>query len=388
MNKSFTIKNFNVDPALFSAIVALLVLGVIMVSSASITLADNAIGEPHFFLFRHFGGIVIGLVGASVVVVIPSEFWFRLNGLLFLAAIALLLSVFIPGLGHTVNNSTRWLDLGPVTLQPSELARFCLLLYLCGYIVRRQTELNTTMIGFLKPMALIAVACGLLLKEPDFGATVVLTATSLCLLFVGGARLRDFLGCFVVTAGGLFYLARATTERLERLTTFLDPWADPFDGGFQLTQSLIAIGRGDWFGVGLGGSVQKLFYLPEAHTDFVFAVMAEELGFAGVTLTIILFGIVIFKAIAMGLRASKVGLPFQGLISTGIGLSLGFQVFINIGVNSGMLPTKGLTLPLISYGRTSVVVTLIMLGVLARSYHEIQLAVQDMSVRETRKKSP
>ena len=388
MNKNFTIKSFNVDPALFSAIVALLVLGVIMVSSASITLADNTIGAPHFFLFRHFGGIVIGLVGASVAVAIPSEFWFRLNGLLFLAAIALLISVFIPGLGHTVNNSTRWLDLGPVTLQPSELARFCLLLYLCGYIVRRQTELNTTMVGFLKPMALIAVACGLLLKEPDFGATVVLTATSLCLLFVGGARLRDFLGCFVVAGGVLFYLARATRERLERLTTFLDPWADPFDSGFQLTQSLIAIGRGDWFGVGLGDSVQKLFYLPEAHTDFIFAVMAEELGFVGVTLIIILFGIVIFKAIAMGLRASKVGLPFQGLISTGIGLSLGFQVFINIGVNSGMLPTKGLTLPLISYGRTSVVVTLIMLGVLARSYHEIQLAVQDMAVREARKKSP
>jgi cell division protein FtsW len=387
MNESFTIKNFNVDSALFSAIVALLVLGVIMVSSASITLADSRIGEPHFFLFRHFGAIVIGLVGAGVAVVIPSEFWFRLNGLLFLAAIALLISVFIPGLGHTVNNSTRWLDLGPVTLQPSELARFCLLLYLCGYIVRRQTELNTTTVGFLKPMALIAVACGLLLREPDFGATVVLTATSLCLLFVGGARLRDFLGSFVVAVSILSGLALTTRERLERLTTFLDPWADPFDTGFQLTQSLIAIGRGDWFGVGLGGSVQKLFYLPEAHTDFIFAVMAEELGFVGVTLTIILFGIVVFKAISMGPYASRLGLPFQGLISTGIGLSLGFQVFINIGVNAGMLPTKGLTLPLISYGRTSVVVTLIMLGVLARIYHEVQLAAQNMSVREARKKS-
>ena len=330
---------------------------------------------------------MIGLVGAGVAVVIPSEFWFRLNGLLFLAAIALLISVFIPGLGHTVNNSTRWLDLGPVTLQPSELARFCLLLYLCGYIVRRQTELNTTTVGFLKPMALIAVACGLLLREPDFGATVVLTATSLCLLFVGGARLRDFLGSFVVAVSILSGLALTTRERLERLTTFLDPWADPFDTGFQLTQSLIAIGRGDWFGVGLGGSVQKLFYLPEAHTDFIFAVMAEELGFVGVTLTIILFGIVVFKAISMGPYASRLGLPFQGLISTGIGLSLGFQVFINIGVNAGMLPTKGLTLPLISYGRTSVVVTLIMLGVLARIYHEVQLAAQNMSVREARKKS-
>ena len=387
MNESFRIKSFNLDPALFSAIVALLILGVIMVSSASITLADNTIGDPHFFLYRHFGAITIGLVGASIAIAIPTEFWFRLNGLLFLAAMALLISVFIPGLGHTVNNSTRWLDLGPVTLQPSELARFCLLLYLCGYIVRRQVELKTTLLGFLRPMALIAIACGLLLKEPDFGATVVLTATSLCLLFVGGARLQDFLGCFVIAVAILFGLAMTTRERLERLTTFLDPWADPYESGFQLTQSLIAIGRGDWFGVGLGDSVQKLFYLPEAHTDFVFAVMAEELGFVGVTLTIVLFGIVIFKAIAMGLSASKVGLPFQGLISTGIGLSLGFQVFINIGVNSGMLPTKGLTLPLISYGRTSVVVTLIMLGVLVRSYHELHLAAQDMSVREARKKS-
>ena len=387
MNESLKIKSFNLDPALFSAIIALLILGMIMVSSASITLADNTIGDPNFFLFRHFGAVVIGLVGASIAIAIPTELWFRLNGLLFLVAIALLISVFIPGLGHTVNNSTRWLDLGPVTFQPSELARFCLLLYLCGYIVRRQTELKTTLLGFLKPMALIAIACGLLLKEPDFGATVVLTATSLCLLFVGGARLRDFLGCFVIAVAVLFGLAMTTRERLERLTTFLDPWADPYESGFQLTQSLIAIGRGDWFGVGLGDSVQKLFYLPEAHTDFVFAVIAEELGFVGVTLTIILFGIVIFKAIAMGLNASKVGRPFQGLVSTGIGLSLGFQVFINIGVNSGMLPTKGLTLPLISYGRTSVVVTLIMLGVLVRSYHELQLAAQDMSVREARKKS-
>ena len=261
MNKSLSIKTFNFDPTFFSAVIGLLMIGSIMVSSASITMAENSIGNPHYFLFRHIGALGIGLMGAIIASITPTEFWYRTNGILLISAMMLLVSVEIPGLGHTVNNSTRWLDLGPVTLQPSELARFCLLLYLCGYIVRHQSELNTKMIGFIKPMAIISVACALLLKEPDFGATVVLTATSLGLLFVGGARLRDFFVSFLFAVAILGVLAMQTRERLERLTTFLDPWADPFESGFQLTQSLIAIGRGDLFGVGLGESVQKLFYL-------------------------------------------------------------------------------------------------------------------------------
>ncbi len=382
MNQNFAIRKFNLDPALFSAVTALLVLGTVMVSSASITLADSAMGEPHYFLVRHFGAVVIGCLAAVVAIVIPSEVWFRLNWLLLLAGIALLASVFLPSMGHTVNGSTRWLNLGPLSLQPSEPARLCLLLYLSSYVVRHQAELRATTLGFLKPMAIVALACALLLAEPDFGAAVVLTATSMGLLFVGGARLRDFFFSFLVAVGALSALALSSSYRLQRLTTFLDPWADPYASGFQLTQSLIAIGRGDWLGVGLGESVQKLFYLPEAHTDFVFAVLAEELGFIGVTLAIVLFGIVVLRAIALGPRASALGMPFQGLVCTGIGLTLGLQAFINIGVNIGMLPTKGLTLPLISYGRTSVVITLVSLGLLARIHHEVVIATRRAAARE------
>ena len=385
MNRSLGLKGFNLDPTLFSAVIALLVLGIIMVSSASITLADSEMGEPHYYLIRHFGAIAIGCLGAITAVAIPMESWLRLNGVLLFAAMALLASVFLPGFGLTANGSTRWLDLGPLTLQPSEPARVCLLLYLSSYVVRHQRELGTTMLGFLKPMALVALACMLLLAEPDFGATVVLTATSLGLLFVGGARLRDFFLFLLAAITTLSVLALNSGERLQRLTTFLDPWADVERGGYQLAQSLIAIGRGDWLGVGLGGSVQKLFYLPEAHTDFIFAVMAEEFGVIGTTLTIVLFGIVVFKAIAMGPRASALGMPFQGLVSTGIGLTLGLQAFINMGVNTGLLPTKGLTLPLISYGRTSVVVTLVALGLLARIHHEVVIAARRAAVREAGK---
>ena len=385
MNRSLGLKGFNLDPTLFSAVIALLVLGIIMVSSASITLADSEMGEPHYYLIRHFGAIAIGCLGAITAVAIPMEIWLRLNGVLLFAAMALLASVFLPGFGLTANGSTRWLDLGPLTLQPSEPARVCLLLYLSSYVVRHQRELGTTMLGFLKPMALVALACMLLLAEPDFGATVVLTATSLGLLFVGGARLRDFFLFLLAAITTLSVLALNSGERLQRLTTFLDPWADVERGGYQLAQSLIAIGRGDWLGVGLGGRVQKLFYLPEAHTDFIFAVMAEEFGVIGTTLTIVLFGIVVFKAIAMGPRASALGMPFQGLVSTGIGLTLGLQAFINMGVNTGLLPTKGLTLPLISYGRTSIVVTLVALGLLARIHHEVVIAARRAAVREAGK---
>ena len=289
MNRSLGLKGFNLDPTLFSAVIALLVLGIIMVSSASITLADSEMGEPYYYLIRHFGAIAIGCLGAIAAVAIPMESWLRLNGVLLFAAMALLASVFLPGFGLTANGSTRWLDLGPLTLQPSEPARICLLLYLSSYVVRHQRELGTTMLGFFKPMALVALACMLLLAEPDFGATVVLTATSLGLLFVGGARLRDFFLFLLAAITTLSVLALNSGERLQRLTTFLDPWADVERGGYQLAQSLIAIGRGDWLGVGLGGSVQKLFYLPEAHTDFIFAVMAEEFGVIGTTLTIVLF---------------------------------------------------------------------------------------------------
>ncbi len=377
MNRTATANEFHHDPWLFGAATGLLVFGTIMVSSASISLADGSMGEPHYFLSRHLVALAIGCAGALVAVRIPCQAWYRLSGFMLLAAFVLLASVFIPGMGHTVNGSTRWLSLGPLSLQPSDPARLCLIMYLCSYVVRHHERLRASSWGFILPMVVVALACVLLLAEPDFGAAAVLTATSLGILFIGGARLRDFIFCLLLAVGSMSALAVSSGYRLQRLTGFLDPWADPFASGFQLTQSLIAIGRGDWLGVGLGESVQKMFYLPEAHTDFVFAVLTEELGFAGGTLAIVLYGVVVYRAIAMGPRANAAGLPFQALLSTSIGITLGIQALVNIGVNTGLLPTKGLPLPLMSYGRTSVVVTLISLGLLARIHHEVVAASRD-----------
>jgi cell division protein FtsW len=378
MSSQFEVRGLEIDPGLTAAAIALLAIGSIMVGSASISLADRDMGEPLFFLGRHAGAVLLGCAAGLVVLAIPMQIWFRLNGLMLFGAMALLASVAIPSLGHTVNGSTRWLDLGPLTLQPSEPARVCLVLYLASYVVRHQKDMESSLLGFLKPMAVIGAACALLLAEPDFGAAVVLTATALGMLFLGGARLRDFVLAVTVAGGALVSLALSSSYRLQRLTGFMDPWADPYASGFQLTQSLIAIGRGEWLGVGLGDSVQKLFYLPEAHTDFVFAVLAEELGFVGATLVVGLFGVVIYKAISLGPRAAAAGLPYQGLVSSGLGLALGLQASINIGVNLGLLPTKGLTLPLISYGRTSAVVTVVALALLMRAYHEVRQAERRM----------
>jgi cell division protein FtsW len=386
MSHGLDIRGYNVDAPSLAALIALMVLGTVMVSSASISLADRDMGEPLYFLVRQLGALAIGCIAAVIVMLIPTEFWFRMNWLLLLGAIVLLVSVFVPGLGHTVNGSTRWLDLGPIMLQPSEPARICLTLYLASYVVRHQQDMGASLLGFLKPMLVVALACWLLLRQPDFGAAVVLTATSFGILFIGGARLRDFALCLVAAAGGLAALAMTSPYRLQRLLAFLDPWADPYASGFQLTQSLIAVGRGDWFGVGLGGSVQKLFYLPEAHTDFVFAVLAEELGFVGVTVTVLLFGVIVYRAITQGPKAAALGMPFHGLVSTGLALTIGLQAFINMGVNIGLLPTKGLTLPLISYGRTSAVITLITLGLLMRIQHEVQQAAVRDEARQQRRR--
>jgi cell division protein FtsW len=368
------VRGLNLDPALTAAAMALIAIGAIMVGSASISLADRDMGQPLYFLGRHAGAVLIGCAAGAVALVVPLKIWLRLNGLALLFAVVLLVCVLVPGLGHTVNGSTRWLVLGPLTLQPSELARLCLVLYVAGYIVRHQRDLERSLLGFLKPMAVIGGTSTLLLAEPDFGAAVVLTATTLGMLFIGGARLRDFSLALLVAGGALGSLAFSSSYRLQRLMGFMDPWADPYASGFQLTQSLIAIGRGEWLGVGLGDSVQKLFYLPEAHTDFVFAVLAEELGLVGATLVIGLFGVLVYKALSLGPRAAAVGLPYQGLVSSGLGLTLGLQASINIGVNLGLLPTKGLTLPLISYGRTSAVVTVVALALLMRAYHEVREA--------------
>jgi cell division protein FtsW len=356
------------DVTLICAVVGLIAMGTIMVTSASVSIVAD---EPLYYLVRHLGAIAVGLTCLALVVSLPTELWYRLSWLLLIAGLGALVLVLIPGIGHSVNGSRRWLLLGPITVQASEPARICFLLYLSSYAVRRSTELGASLNGLVKPLFVVAAAAILLLAEPDFGATVVLGATALTVLFVGGARLRD-LGLAVLVGGTvLTVLAFSADYRVVRLMSFRDPWADPFDTGFQLTQALMAIGRGEWGGVGLGESVQKLFYLPEAHTDFVFAVLVEELGFAGATLVLALFGIVIYRAITLGREAMLAGMHFQGLVATGIGVMLGFEAFVNMGVNSGLLPTKGLPLPLISYGRASTVVTLVALGFLLRIHHEL-----------------
>ena len=360
-----------IDPALAGATLGLVALGVVMVGSASVALADRVAGEPLYYLLQHVGALGAGLLCLLLAMAIPTDVWHRASALLLLLGIVLLALVLLPQFGDTVNGSRRWLDLGPLRVQASEPARLCVLVYLASYAVRHNADLTTSLKGFLRPMVIVAAACLLLLAEPDFGAAVVVVATSLGVLFVAGARLRHFGLTAAVAGGALGALALSSAYRVERLTAFLDPWGDPYASGFQLTNSLIAIGRGDWLGVGLGASVQKLFYLPEAHTDFVFAVVAEELGFAGSTVVIALFAVLVYRALVLGQRALDAGRQFQGLLCFGIGLMLGLEAFINIGVNTGLLPTKGLTLPLISYGRSSAVVTLAALGLLLRVAWEL-----------------
>jgi cell division protein FtsW len=276
----------------------------------------------------------------------------------------------VPGLGHLAKGGRRWLHLAGLNFQVSELARVLVLIYIASYAVRREAQLRESFLGLAKPLALLVCVGALLLGEPDFGAATVLFATGFALLFLAGARLR-YVTAMTVAAAGLFALATMFSGyRMRRLTGFLDPWSHPFTSGFQLTQSLIAIGRGQWFGVGLGDSVQKLFYLPEAHTDFLFAVLAEELGLAGVIVTLALFLMLAWRALQIARLAADAGLKFAAYLAAGFGLWLGIQAFINIGVNMGALPTKGLTLPLMSYGRSSLIVALAWVGLLLRVYHE------------------
>lgn len=363
-----------IDWVLAAAIVALLGIGLVMVSSASMSLAERDYGGPFYFFLRQCGAVGTGLACAWLMYHIPSALWERLGTLLALAAFVLLALVLMPGLGRTVNGSTRWLSIAGVNLiQVSEPARLLMLLYVAGYAVRRNRELRESFSGFVRPLGLSVLASALLLAQPDFGSALMLMLMTLAVLFVAGARLRDFFlcGAGVALAGGL--LAVAEPYRVLRLTSFMDPWRDPYDTGFQLTQSLIAIGSGQWLGLGLGGSVQKLFYLPEAHTDFLFAVIAEEFGLVGSFVIIALFGVITWRALLIAREAAVSERLYQASVAFGFAVWQAAQAFINIGVNMGVLPTKGLTLPLVSYGRSSMIVTLIGFGLLLRIDRENRL---------------
>jgi cell division protein FtsW len=369
----------HIDGVALSLVAAILLLGLVMVTSASISIASKDGGEAFSYLERQLVLCVIGCTLAALVFCVRTEYLEKLAWPLLLVALGLLFVVLIPGLGHVVNGSRRWIRLAGFNFQASELARVLTLIFIASYAVRREAELRSAALGLVKPMFLLGFVALLLLAEPDFGAASVLLITGFGVLFVAGARLRYVLLMAGVCAGALALLVLLVPYRMARVTSFLDPWADPFNSGFQLTQSLIAIGRGEWFGVGLGESVQKLFYLPEAHTDFLFAVLAEELGLVGVVITLALFIALVWRSFWIAQLASNAGLKFQAYLAAGFGLWLGFQALINIGVNMGVLPTKGLTLPLMSYGRSSMIVTLAWVGLLLRVYHEAMQANRGMA---------
>ena len=364
-----------IDKLLAFCSISLIVIGFVAMSSASIEFAAERYGNPFFHSYRYLFHLSLGLVAALLVYRIPMAFWQRTGWFWLLVAFTLLIAVLVPGIGREVNGSRRWLSLGPLTLQCSELAKVCVILYLAGYLVRRQDEIRDEWKGFIKPMAVLFVVTILLMLEPDFGATVVTLGTAFGMIFLAGVRLWQF--CLVILAAlaALVTLVVSEPYRMKRLTAYTDPWADQFDTGYQLTQSLIAFGRGEWFGVGLGNSIQKLFYLPESHTDFVFAIYAEEFGFVGALVLIALFCTLVMRILQIGRSAEQQGQQFSGFVAYGIALMLSGQIFINIGVNTGLLPTKGLTLPFLSYGGSSLIVCCALLGMVFRINQEVQLVL-------------
>lgn len=360
-----------VDSTMLILVASILLLGLVMVGSASINMSSKESGQPFGYLQKQLLLVLGGSVGASFVFMVPIARLEKLAKPLLLVAAGLLLLVLIPGLGMRINGASRWLRLPGFSFQVSEAARVLTLIYIAWYCVRFEDQLRKGPGAFIRAMGLLVLLSGLLLAEPDFGAATVLLVTGFGLLFLAGVQLRWVLSAMVVGAIGLWGLVLVSDYRMRRLKTFLDPWADPLKDGFQLTQSLIAIGRGEWFGVGLGASVQKLFYLPEAHNDFLFAVLAEELGLVGVLVTIALFLALAWRVLLLAKRAHQAGLKFHSYLAAGFGIWLGVQAFVNMGVNMGVLPTKGLTLPLMSYGRSSMIVALCWIGIIMRVHHEV-----------------
>jgi len=360
-----------IDWVFVGAISCLLLIGLVMVTSASLNVAEKLDADPLYFFERQVMSTLLGLTFGAALMFVPISIWQRFAPVILVVSFALLVIVLIPGIGHEVNGSRRWIRIGLLNFQPSEVARWLLLTYIAIFAVRHQTELRSSAQGFFKPLAVLLAAAVLLLFEPDFGAAVVLCVTGTAVLFVAGAQLRYLLAICAAGCAGIALLAVASPYRLERLIAFLDPWADPYNSGFQLTNSLMAIAQGWWVGVGLGSSVQKLFYLPEAHTDFVLAVIAEEFGLLGVTIVIAAFLALVLRSLRLSRLAADAGMPLHACLAAAFGVWLGLQAFINIAVNMGLLPTKGLTLPLLSYGRSSMLVTLAWAGMLLRVHHEV-----------------
>lgn len=369
-NQNPTPKFFSYDYPLLLTIVAIIFSGLLLLASASLAISEQHFHTPFHFFYHQVIYLIIGTAVAIFIMRIPLNFWEQIGGYLLIISMLLLIIVLIPGIGREVNGSIRWIGVGPIAIQVSEFTKFAVIIYIAGYLFRRQTEVQKSALGFIKPFVLIAIIATLLLLEPDFGAIVVITLAVLGMLFLAGARLWQFIILLIVAGAALGMLAISSPYRLARLTAFLNPWAHPFASGYQLTQSLIAFGRGGIFGVGLGSSIQKLFYLPEAHTDFLFAVLAEELGIIGQLAILGLFAFLVGRTMYLGRRAHQASETFAGYLAYGWGLLLGLQVIINVGVNVGILPTKGLTLPFMSYGGSSMLANCAIAALLLRIGHE------------------
>jgi cell division protein FtsW len=357
------------DRTLVWLMTLLLGLGIVMVYSSSIAIAEGgrATGyDPGYFLTRHALFVLVGIVFAILAFQVPLRLWQQAAPVLFMAGLVLLVLVLIPAIGREVNGSRRWISLYVLNLQPSELMKVFVVLYAADYTVRKAAFMHSLKRGFLPMFLVMLLTGGLLLREPDFGAFAVICVVAMGILFLGGMNWRLFAGLFVLLVIGFFFLIWTAPYRWQRIIGFMDPWSDPYGKGYQLSHALIAFGRGEWFGVGLGASVEKLFYLPEAHTDFLLAVIAEELGFVGVALIVIAFTWIVARAFAIGRRAAVLERYFSSLVAQGIGLWIGVQAIINMGVNMGILPTKGLTLPLLSFGGSALTTTCVALAILLR----------------------
>jgi len=357
------------DQGLVWVTLLLLGVGLVMVYSSSIAIAEGSRFsgyQPTYYLLRHGLFVAVSIAAAVAVFQVPLRLWQQAAPLLFLFCGALLVLVLFPGIGREVNGSQRWISLHFATLQPSELMKLAVVLYAADYTVRKAAHMDSLRKGFLPMFVVMLVVGWLLLREPDFGAFVVITVIAMGILFLGGMNWRLFAGLFVLLLAGFVLLIVTSPYRLQRIVGFMDPWADAYGRGYQLSHALIAFGRGEWLGVGLGASVEKLFYLPEAHTDFLLAVIAEELGFLGVAAIIAGFAWIVMRAFVIGRRATSLERYYPALVAQGMGLWIGVQAIINIGVNTGMLPTKGLTLPLVSFGGTALVSICCAIAILLR----------------------
>jgi len=372
------------DPWLLAAAITLAAFGLVMVASSSIAVADGRHFGEFYYLKRHAMFLALGAAMAFALMKVELRLMEKYAFGAMLIGFALLLAVFVPHLGMRINGARRWINLVLIGFQPVEAVKLVLVLYLASYLVRHREGVEGKFFGVLKPMCVAGLTAVLLLAQPDFGSAALIAAVTVGMVWLAGARMRYLLMLGTPLIPVAMYLALSTDYRVKRLTSFIDPWKDPFNDGFQLTQALIAIGRGEWFGVGLGASVQKLFYLPEAHTDFILAVIGEELGLAGIVFVLGLFALLVGRGLMLGLRGVEVNQRFAGYVAFGISLMIGLQALVSVGVNLGVLPTKGLTLPLISSGGSSVLLTCVMLGVLLRASFEIHRA-EDTRRMATRK---